>query len=269
MILLIVGVMIAEGISVAVGRAVVRSERTIADAGERLRTTLASIGDAVIATDTEGRVTQLNPLAESLTGWTTDDAIGQPLNSIFLIVNEDTRQPVENPVTKALKEGVIVGLANHTILIAKNGSEVAIDDSGAPILGENGELAGVVLVFRDVTEKRREEDRRSFLAEASTLLASSLDYAATLTTVAQLAVPRIADWCAVDIASGASVERLSVAHVDPAKVQWAKDIAQRYPPDPRAPHGVHEVIRSGKSQAQCAYASCLHSGCYCRPKEAS
>jgi PAS domain S-box-containing protein len=123
---------------------------------EWLRTTLSSIGDAVIATDTQGLVTFLNPVAEALTGWEMQAASGKPVESIFRIFNEETRQPVENPVTKLLREGVAVGLANHTILIAKDGHEFAIDDSGAPIQDKGGSVAGVVLVFRDVTERRKE-----------------------------------------------------------------------------------------------------------------
>ena len=151
----IVGVVLAVTVGGTVGRAVVSGERVIAEQGERLRTTLASIGDGVIATDTEGRITQLNPVAESLTGWTTAEALGQPLDTVFHIVNEDTRQPVENPVTKALAEGVIVELANHTILIAKDGTERPIDDSAAPIRCKAGEIVGGVLVFRDVTARKQ------------------------------------------------------------------------------------------------------------------
>lgn len=121
-----------------------------------LQVTLASIGDAVMTTDAEGRVTYLNDVAIELTGWTLDQAMGQPCDTVFNIVNEDTRAPVESPVTKVLREGGIVGLANHTILIARDGTERPIDDSGSPIrVGE--ELVGVVLVFRDVTERRRQE----------------------------------------------------------------------------------------------------------------
>src|SRR5262249_45827275 len=100
---------------------------------EMLRITLASIGDAVIATDLEGHVTFLNPVAQRLTGWKEDEAKWQPLDTIFRIVNERTREVAENPAMRALHEGVIVGLANHTILIAKDGTERAIDDSAAPI----------------------------------------------------------------------------------------------------------------------------------------
>ena len=138
---------------------------------ERFRTTLTSIGDAVIVTDTHGRVTLLNPVAQVLTRW-DGDAIGRPIEEVFRILNEETRDPVENPVTKVLREGAIVGLANHTVLIGRDGTEIPIDDSGAPIHDGRGRLAGVVLVFRDITERRavertlRDNDRRKdeFLA---------------------------------------------------------------------------------------------------------
>lgn len=125
---------------------------------ELFRTTLASIGDAVITTDMEGRVTYLNAVAESLTGWTQQAAAGQPLDTVFHIVNEQTRQPVENPVKKVLIEGKIAGMANHTLLVAKDGTERPIDDSAAPIQDEQGNVAGLVLIFRDITERKRGED---------------------------------------------------------------------------------------------------------------
>jgi PAS domain S-box-containing protein len=131
---------------------------------EMLRITLASIGDAVIATDIEGRVTFLNSVAQNLTGWSEQDSKNQPLESVFRIINEHTRKTVENPALRALREGIIVGLANHTILIAKDGTERAIDDSAAPIRDQKGDLAGAVLVFRDVTEQRRAERSARFLA---------------------------------------------------------------------------------------------------------
>jgi PAS domain S-box-containing protein len=121
---------------------------------ERLATTLRSIGDAVIATDEQGRVTMINPIAEKLTGWRLADARGKPLEEVFRIVNEQTRVPVESPVTKVLREGGIVGLANHTVLIHKAGHETPIEDSGAPICDVTGAITGVVLVFRDATDER-------------------------------------------------------------------------------------------------------------------
>jgi PAS domain S-box-containing protein len=140
---------------------------------EWFRTTLASISDAVIATNAEGKVTFLNAVAQTLTGWTQEEARGAPLAEVFAIVNEATRQTVENPAERALREGAVVGLANHTLLIAKNGSETCIDDSAAPIRDEGGRVIGVVLVFRDVSERRRTEmglresdDRFHFMAES-------------------------------------------------------------------------------------------------------
>ena len=131
---------------------------------EWLRVTLASIGDAVITTDTGGNVTFLNPVAEALTGWTQNQAIGKPLTSVFHIVNEASKKHVESPSVRALREGVIVGLANHTVLISRVGTERPIDDSAAPIRRSSGEIAGVVLVFRDITERRAAEQVHARLA---------------------------------------------------------------------------------------------------------
>jgi PAS domain S-box-containing protein len=141
-----------------------KAERELAAERERLRITLASIGDAMISTDAEGRVTYLNGVAEALTGWTQAEAAGQPLPDVFHIVNEQTRQLAENPALKALREGVAVGLANHTLLIARDGTERPIDDSAAPMLDELGAPVGVVLVFRDVSERRRAEETQARLA---------------------------------------------------------------------------------------------------------
>ncbi len=134
-----------------------RSRDRVARQREALRITLQSIGDAVIATDTLGRVTSLNPVAAALTGWTEAEAVGRPLEDVFRIVNERTRQPAENPVRKVLAQGKVVGLANHTILLARDGTERPIDDSAAPIRDAAGQVRGVVLVFRNVTERRRAE----------------------------------------------------------------------------------------------------------------
>ena len=129
-----------------------------------LRVTLASIGDGVIATDADGRVTFLNPLAEALTGWTQEEAMSHPLSEVFRIVNEWTRAPVESPCAKVLQTGSIVELANHSLLIGKNGKEIPIDDSAAPICNEVGKVLGVVLVFRDATRERTATDALQRLA---------------------------------------------------------------------------------------------------------
>ncbi len=129
------------------------SEARMGEARDWLQTVIRSIGDGVIVTDGQGNVTMLNEVAQTLTGWTQKDAMGLPLEQIFQITNEDTGLPVENPVTKALREGRIVGLANHTRLKSKDGRHIPIDDSAAPVRDPSGKISGVVLVFRDISER--------------------------------------------------------------------------------------------------------------------
>ena len=131
---------------------------------DSLRTTLASIGDAVISTDARGRVVFVNAIAQSMLGLHEDDMVGKHLDEVFQIVNEFSRSKVESPVAQVLREGRIVGMANHTVLIAKDGTEIPIDDSGAPIRDASGAIQGTVLVFRDVTERRRADETSRFLA---------------------------------------------------------------------------------------------------------
>lgn len=135
-----------------------RAEQALLAEKERLNVTLRSIGDAVITTDMKGNVILINSIAEKLTGWSENEAKGQHITSIFAIVNEHTRETAENPVEKVLKWGITVGLANHTVLISRDGQDRFIDDSGAPIRNEDGEIVGVVLVFRDVTDQRRMQE---------------------------------------------------------------------------------------------------------------
>ncbi|HEY9075293.1 MAG TPA: PAS domain S-box protein [Anaerolineaceae bacterium] len=133
------------------------AERKQNEAQEEIRMTLYSIGDGVITTDAEGNITRMNPVAEKLTGWSENEARGKPLTSIFQIINEVTRATVDNPVSQSIREGTIVGLANHTLLISRDGTEYPIADSGAPIFDQSGRIIGVVLVFRNQTEERRRE----------------------------------------------------------------------------------------------------------------
>jgi PAS domain S-box-containing protein len=131
------------------------AEQKLRASERRFAATLSSIGDAVIATDAQGRVTFMNPVAEALTGWPRQEAAGRPLPDVFCIVNEDTREIVEDPGAKVLRLGAVIGLANHTALLARDGRERPIDDCGSPIIDESGGIIGAVIVFRDVSERRQ------------------------------------------------------------------------------------------------------------------
>jgi PAS domain S-box-containing protein len=135
--------------------AIKRAEQAVRQTQEWLRVTLTSIGDAVIAANTSGQVTFLNPTASALTGWQAEEAHGRPIRDVFCIFNEKTRQPAEDIISRVLQEGRVVELANSTALMSKNGRLVPIEDSAAPIRDSSGEVVGIVLVFHDVTEKRR------------------------------------------------------------------------------------------------------------------
>jgi PAS domain S-box-containing protein len=150
------------------------ARRRVEASQQWLMAVLTSIGDAVIATDAQGRASFLNPVAQALTGWGSEEAVGKSLTEIFRIVSEDTHEPVEDPVTRVLREKTVVGLANHTVLIARDGTERPIEDSGAPIQGKDkekkGTTLGVVLVFRDVTQRRQTDAvlaRLAAIVEAS------------------------------------------------------------------------------------------------------
>jgi len=141
---------------------------------ESLSITLHSIGDGVISTDKIGRIVNMNPIAESMCGWLLQEAVGKPLSDIFHIINSNSRKPVENPVVKVLEKGKIIGLANHTVLISKDGKEYHIADSAAPIKNNYGEITGVVLVFSDVTEKYEAEEKLKESERSKSVLLSNL-----------------------------------------------------------------------------------------------
>lgn len=145
-------------------KAAERFAKEIEQQKEQLRVTLASIGDAVIVTDTNGNVTFLNAVAAALTGWRLEEANGRPLESVFRIVNEETKELTQSPIGRVLREKTVVGLANHTALVARDGRWIPIEDTAAPIMTEDGPLTGAVLVFRDVTETRRAIEARLRLA---------------------------------------------------------------------------------------------------------
>ena len=150
-----------------------RQAALLAEQQEWFRVALNSIGDGVIASDVDGRVSFLNHVAERLTGWSLEQARGVPLERVFQIVNEDTREPVENPAARVMRVGHVVGLANHTVLISRRGTEWPIADSAAPIIAEDGSILGVVLAFREITEQRRNDLRvRETTVERERLLVS-------------------------------------------------------------------------------------------------
>ncbi|MBU1679319.1 MAG: PAS domain S-box protein [Bacteroidetes bacterium] len=135
-----------------------RMEKKLQETQEWFSITLKSIGDCVIATDSKGYVKFMNTVAEAVTGWNMDDAVGKLVNVVYNIINEETGEPAEDPVTRVIREGTVAGLPNHTLLITKDGTKIHIDDSGAPIRDDRGNIIGVVLVFQDITERKRAED---------------------------------------------------------------------------------------------------------------
>jgi PAS domain S-box-containing protein len=228
-----------------------RSARLRAEQAEaRWTTTLRSIGDGVIATDVGGRVTFMNPVAETLTGERSADSLGKPLATVFPIVNEQTRRPVRNPVERVLEEGVVVGLANHTVLVRSDGAEIAIADSAAPIRDGEGRLFGVVLVFRDASEESREAARREFLAQAGEALTMSIHYADTLTTIVNLAIPRLADCSMVHTldVDDSRPKLLAISHVDSARLAAYQELERGYPLEATQDRAVLRVIQTGRAE---------------------
>jgi len=211
-----------------------RASSRVTEAAEELRTTVASIGDAVMTTDDAGCVTWLNPVAEALTGWSTAQAAGRPVTEVFVIINEESRRPTENPVGRVLREGVVAGLANHTLLLARDGREIPIDDSAAPIRTADGRVTGVVLVFRDITERKDAERRQGVQHAATRVLADARSLEAAAPEILKL----IGEGLGWDTAAYWSVDRdagvlrcLAVWHLPTAKLETfqAVTVGQTFP----------------------------------------
>ncbi len=221
----LVGLLLFVGIGLVISglnEAWRRASTTVTQAAEEFRVTLASIGDAVITTDDEGRVTLLNRVAEALTGWSNPEAAGRRLDEVFVIVDEQSRRPAENPVERVLREGRITGLANHTVLLSKEGREIPIDDSAAPIRTADGRVAGVVMVFRDITERKRAERRQGLQHAVTRVLAESTTLDSAVPEILRL-IGEGLDW---DLAALWTIDReakllrcLDIWHRPAAKVE--------------------------------------------------
>ncbi len=229
-----------------------------------------SLGEGVYALDQGGRLTFMNPAAEEMLGWQAAELLGRQLHEVihFQYADGTPYPPDACPLMGVLQSGVVLHI-DDDCYTRRDGALLPVAYTSAPIL-TGGRLAGAVVVFHDMTERRRAEAERAallareqaaraeaeaaqtrlaFLAEASAVLATSLDYRTILATVARLVVPRIADWCTIDaIAEDGTIRRVAVAHVDSDKVTWAREIEQRYPIHAGAARGVAQVIRSGEPE---------------------
>ena len=213
---------------------------------ERYRLLVESVEDyAIFMVDPSGRVADWNAGAERIFGYPEEEIVGKEYNLLFVL--EDQRRGVpEQVLRKAAEEDRAEDERWH---VRKDSTHFWASGVVRAVRDEEGNLRGFAKVARDVTDRKKTEDTLSLLAEAGAELSSSLDYRATLSRVARLAVPALCDWCAVDVLDEAgSVERLAVVHQDPQKVELAHVLQERYPPDPDAPYGVHQVLRSGEPQ---------------------
>lgn len=210
------------------------------DAAEQLRSyalLVESIPDAVITTDPDGVIRGWNPGATRLYGWQPVEAIGRRAADLL------------RAAFPAAEDGGLGQYEGEFAPHRKDGTPILVAETLTQMRDAHGNPLGIAAVTREVTAQRHLEENLRFLADASAALGSSLDYRATLTTVAQLGVPRIADWCAVDmLGENGAIGRLAVAHVDPAKVAWALELQEQYPPDPGAPTGVPRVLRTGEAE---------------------
>jgi PAS domain S-box-containing protein len=213
-----------------------------------LAITLRSIGDAVIATDAEGMISFMNHVAERLTGWSAETASGRPIEDVLPLFQGDARKSMESPFRQVLRTGTTVESGVDMLAASRDGGQIPVATSSAPIRGDDGAMIGVVVVFRDMTEQVRFEQRLQFLADVSRLLSSSLDYEQSLSRLPNLVVPRFADYCAIDVArTDTAIERIAVAAVE--QVQSASPLATvGCIVDAEQPYGSATVLRSGRTE---------------------
>jgi PAS domain S-box-containing protein len=205
---------------------------------------IESSDDAIISKRLDGTILSWNPGAERLYGYTPEEAIGQP---VTMLIPPD--QPNEEPhIIEQIKRGERID-HYETIRIRKDGKPVDISLTVSPVKDATGRIVGASKIARDITRRKRAAQAQKFLTDSSREIASSLDYETTLKNVARMAVPALADWCTVDVVEDdGSLKRLAVAHIDPAKIEWALELQKRYPGDPNAEYGIPNVLRTGKSE---------------------
>ncbi|MBI5030956.1 MAG: PAS domain S-box protein [Chloroflexi bacterium] len=209
----------------------------------RLAAIVESSQDAIMSKSLDGILLSWNPGATRLLGYTAEEMIGNSVKALYPPGNDDEYQEIMG----RLKRGQATPL-HDTIRRRKDGSQVNVSVSISPIKDADGNTIAASTIMRDITEHKHAEDTQRFLSEASRALNSSLNYEETLRSVAYAAVPTIADWCVVHIVTESDLERVVVAHNDPAKVALAEEIQRLYPPDPQAPIGVHHVIQTGQTE---------------------
>jgi PAS domain S-box-containing protein len=220
-----------------------RAEAALREREDQLRLITDAVPALISYVDSQQRYRFNNKAYEEWFGHTRTEVYGRHLRELL---GEAAYEAIRPHVEAALRGERVT---YEMILPYKEGGARYASAAYIPDVDERGEVRGFVAVVTDMTERKHREELRAFLAEASTTLASSLDYQATLSSVARLAVPHVADWCAVDVAGdGGEILRLAVAHVDPEKVRWAEELQQLYPHDPDAPQGVPAVIRTGKPE---------------------
>lgn len=222
----------------------VTEQRRAALIRERLAAIVASSDDAIISKDLNGIITSWNPAAERLYGYSAEEAIGQ---SKAIVIPHNQQEELTTILQRIRSSERIQPY--ETKRIHKNGRLLDVSISVSPLKDAEGKIIGASTIARDITEKKQMEIAQQFLIDASAALASSLDYERTLQQVANLAVPRIADWCGVDILQeDGSISQLAIAHVDPEKVKWGHELRKRYPPDPDAVRGLPHVLRTGQAE---------------------
>ena len=219
------------------------------EAAERLRyyaILIENMPDAVITTDSDYVIRGWNPGAERIYGWQADEVIGRRAPDILRTVFDSGESDQQALSAAFIQQGQ---WRDEFVQRRKDGTPVRVASTITLVRDERGVALGVTAINRDITDQYSIEENLRFLAEASKVLGSSLDYRTTLAAVAQLGVPEIADWCSVDmLADDGTIEQLAVAHVDPDKAQWARELNAANPPDPDAPTGVPNVLRTGRSE---------------------